>query len=533
MALAFSDLDNARENAALSSFYDGLGAIRNPEKFREDNLNREAFNNMVTLGTATFGAPLAAHGLEGLKSEIGVRFKARRAGSARRAAGRTLSEIVEDGRARAGAPDVPPADAPAPAAADAAADAAAGVEAALGDGAAAAAAAADGAGEVAAAGAGALAGLQGQLERRALIRSRAPSAGMRWASRVIARDRADEIVRGFYNNAGADPDNPIFAAHNPEGRILALDDEEPFLGEVGGGEDAAAARPTVAEGLATFARVRGRYLARAAAREPAAGDGEAPAAAAATPEETASQIEGMAQGLNAQAAASVTENSPRGAQMMADRAALRAERISRTVRGLSTDDLPANENWVPDGGLPTDLDYSERAEEFGQGVQDAQNGEYNDPGAAYDDADFGAEYREGHAAQTRINQLDDLQKVADHGLDDGSMTQPAEAAGPAPPGAVAPDVVDADPEAVAGAGARAGAGAAATEGEDVGSAVGRGFAAAGETIAEGGGPEDFLGDLAAIGIGLGTVFAGLGAQKRPEKPVEIPSIVPASAKGVI
>lgn len=504
MATAFSDLDNARENANLSAFYNGLGAIKDPEKFREDNLNREAFNNLVTLGTATFGAPLAAHGLEGLKSDIGIRYRALQQGADKRATGRTLQDIVNRGRARAAGEVAPPGEVvgDAPPVEDVA-------------GAARAALDADGATDIAREGEGALANLRGQLQRRALIRG-----NMRWATEVNLRQQGDALHRGFL-----EPDDPRYGRFDPEGRVEALADvpEE---------EAAAAGRPTAAEARAVFARVRGRYLARAAARQAAAADPDgaaAPAEAAATAEEQTAGLERMAQGVSDQAAASVTADSARPAADFAQRAALKAERIRRIIRGEPTDDLPADDTSVP-GRLPSDPDYDEREEQFAQGVQDAKNGDYEPPDDVYEEGGGGADYEEGHAAQTRLNQLDDIQKVAEHGLSDGSMTEHPEAAMADQPDPVAPDVVDANPEAVAAAGGRA---AAAGEGEDIGGAIGRGFAAAGEAIAEGGGPEDFLGDLAAVGLGITAVIGGLKAQKKPEEPKPLPTIAPTTSKGVI
>jgi hypothetical protein len=510
MATAFSDLDAARESSHLNSYMNGLGAIANPEKFREDNLNREAFNNMVTLGTATFGAPLAAHGLEGLKSDIGIRYKAAQSGKARRAVGRTLQEIVDNGRAQADDPDVDEPPQPEPA-----------------EGAVADAAAADGAtdGVAAAEGEGALAGLRGQMERRALIRG-----NMRWAAEVNARQQGDEVTRGFLRRAN--PDDPRLARFTPEDRVQALDDEPEAAAAAAPDEAAeAAARPTAAEGRAVLARVRGRYLARAAARAEPEPDAAAPPAGAEPPVDSAGQLSRMSANVADEAASAVTEGSPGAAAQFARRAALKNERIQRTLRGEPTDDLPPDDESIPGGYLPTQPEYSERDDDFAKGVEDAQSGKFTDPMETYGETEpgtAGGDYLEGHAAQTRLNTLDDFQKVADYGLRDEGMTTPADAATDGAPDPVGPDVVDAAPRAVAAAPA-----AAAGEGEDVGGAIGRGFAAAGEAIAEGGGPEDFLGDIAAIGIGLGTVFAGLGAQKKPEEPKPLPSIAPTTAKGVI
>jgi len=73
---------------------------------------------------------------------------------------------------------------------------------------------------------------------------------------------------------------------------------------------------------------------------------------------------------------------------------------------------------------------------------------------------------------------------------------------------------------------------APTGGGGVGNAIEKGFGAAAETEAEGGGPEDIFGDLAAIGVGIGTIFGGLKAQKSPDPATYLPTIAGTGAKGV-
>lgn len=74
--------------------------------------------------------------------------------------------------------------------------------------------------------------------------------------------------------------------------------------------------------------------------------------------------------------------------------------------------------------------------------------------------------------------------------------------------------------------------AAAGAGESIGEDVAGGLAAAGETEAATGGPLDIFGDVAALAIGLGTIFAGVYGAKKPPQPEHVPIVNPVVQKGL-
>jgi len=68
--------------------------------------------------------------------------------------------------------------------------------------------------------------------------------------------------------------------------------------------------------------------------------------------------------------------------------------------------------------------------------------------------------------------------------------------------------------------------------ENIGEDVAGGLAAAAETDAATGGPLDIFGDIAALAVGLGTVFAGVYGAKKPPQPEHVPIVNPTVQKGL-
>ena len=186
-------------------------------------------------------------------------------------------------------------------------------------------------------------------------------------------------------------------------------------------------------------------------------------------------------------------------------------------------------NWTTGSQLPTQPGASDREDDFGDGVEDAKNGEFNDPSEG-DDASLGDDYRAGHAAQTRMNQLDDVQRVAEHGLGQeeggvGPDEMPVNGGGQPIAGAA---------EGEAGNVARTVAprAAGAGLGDEVGENAGKAAVTTATTDAELGGPEDIFGDVVALAAGLGTLFGGLGGEKKAPTPVLRTPVNPSSERGL-
>lgn len=204
----FSAADANQSSQALSDYLNSLGMIENPGKYRKETEERNDFNTKLLTGTGAVAGPLALTGIEGLREDA-IRPGLRKLASKAGVSNDTADALAE-GRA----------------------DIRGAVRGAVRNG-------LERAGDAAA-------GVREQLERRALI-----GGNPRWPTEVNLREQGDALHRGFL-----DPDDPRVGRFDPEGRVQVLDD--------------AAERPTVAEGRATLARVRSKYLARAAAREAAA-----------------------------------------------------------------------------------------------------------------------------------------------------------------------------------------------------------------------------------------------------------------------
>lgn len=80
--------------------------------------------------------------------------------------------------------------------------------------------------------------------------------------------------------------------------------------------------------------------------------------------------------------------------------------------------------------------------------------------------------------------------------------------------------------------ARAAAKAAGTETEDVGKTAAKALATAAETEAELGGPEDPIADVVSLGLGLGTLFGGLGGVEHQKLPTYRTPVNPSVVYGI-
>jgi len=152
-----------------------------------------------------------------------------------------------------------------------------------------------------------------------------------------------------------------------------------------------------------------------------------------------------------------------------------------------------------------------------------------------DDSEFG-----DHVLQQNPDLLDDPfsgpRQLGGHFEFGGRAGDPAEDPYGDPAGAEAEGGMGTGGEeaggAVATAGEAAGGEAAAAGGGDAAAAAAA-AAAAGETDVAAGGPLDIAGDVAAVAVGLGTLFAGmLGQHKAPAPPPPQRPINPSFAKGV-
>jgi len=79
---------------------------------------------------------------------------------------------------------------------------------------------------------------------------------------------------------------------------------------------------------------------------------------------------------------------------------------------------------------------------------------------------------------------------------------------------------------------KAGADVSQSAGKDTANVVEKALATAGETEAETGGPEDIIGDLLSIGLGVGTLVGGLEGIKKPQLPTYRRPINPSVTYGI-
>jgi hypothetical protein len=134
----------------------------------------------------------------------------------------------------------------------------------------------------------------------------------------------------------------------------------------------------------------------------------------------------------------------------------------------------------------------------------------------------------------------DLPKPGDAILDEDPFSAPRSLGTTTFQRAPDPPSFDATPSDPVGDGISQSTGGAADEateaatgaGESIGEDVVGGLSAAVGTDAAAGGPLDIFGDIAALAVGLGTVFAGVYGAKKPPMPEHVPIVNPSVQKGL-
>jgi hypothetical protein len=451
---AFSGIDQARESANLQSMYDGMGVIKDADAFRKKGLSREAFNQAVTIGTASFGGPLAHHGIEGLKNDIGINVRGAVRSRAKRAAGETLGDLVAEGRGET-----------------------VGTRGrTLGD--------------IVEEGRARAAGYVRGLGGGALPPTPAPTLG----DAPPTEDPARTMARWANGDEGVE--RPPLADY-PTDRLgeVSGDDalERQTLREMGyrDGQEAIDSaysqsgeipRPQTSEQISNVYDAEG-YV------RPGEGDLD----------ETTSpdRVFGAQQG-----------QADRVAEHQANKAAWEQTNPAPTPAA----EPPTEAEMLYDGSVHAEPGSVIEMRELGS-VDDDETGFQGARNNLETNFSITGESGDGLPTLTRTTDPDDEFQDAQTG-DESFNVHPDAAVNDRPP----PTAID-PPEGGGGGGG-------------LGNAIEKGFGAAAETEAEGGGPEDIFGDLAAIGVGIGTIFAGLKSQKPPDPASYLPTIAGTGAKGV-